>query len=282
MKQQIAGFLGELAEELGWAPDLDQARVRPEMSQPEQPQTPAVPAPDPRDLRSLTTPVERMRGELQQLRATVKHLGSEVTQLRAQMAHLRRLPVPPDADDPDVAEAAGSGVEVAAAAPVEPSRTDGEAVSTTEAGVPEARPWPPQLVTRPAAEAAAAVSGQQPVADRPPVAEAPPAHEPVEQSENVESAVNRAADDTAPEATPADPAAGSVDQQPAAQETATTSTVEEVDEAESGLELFASEPASGGDDQSHDETPSGAGVKDSTDVKRSGKSLYRRMGSGTS
>ena len=279
MKQQIAGFLGELAEELGWAPDLDQARVRPEMSQPKRPQTPAVPAPDPRDLRSLATPVERMRGELEQLRATVKHLGSEVTQLRAQMAHLRRLPVPPDADDPDVAEAAGSGIEVAAAAPVEPSLTDGEAVSTTEAGVPEARPWPPQLMTRPAADAAAAVSGQQPVADRPPVAEAPPAHEPVEQSD-VESAVDRAADDTAPEAAPADPAAGSVDQQPAAQKTA-TSAVEEVDEQESGLELFASEPASGGDDLSHDEAPSGAGTKDSTDVKRSGKSLYRRMGSGT-
>ena len=87
MKQQIAGFLGELAEELGWAPELEHARVRPEMSKPARPQEPALLTPDPGDLRSLATPVDRMRGELEQLRATVKHLGSEVER---RLHHLTR------------------------------------------------------------------------------------------------------------------------------------------------------------------------------------------------
>ncbi len=121
MKQQIAGFMGELAEELGWAPELADARVRPEVSQPATPRKPALLSAD-RDPNSLATPVDRMLRELEQLRATVKHLGTEVIQLRAQMAHLRRLPSPPDADETNVAEAAGSGVAVAAAPPIEPLR----------------------------------------------------------------------------------------------------------------------------------------------------------------
>ena len=209
MKQQIAGFLGELAEELGWAPDLDQARVRPELSRPEKPRKAAVFTPDQRDIRSLATPDERMRGELEQLRASVKHLGSEVTQLRAQMAHLRRLPAPPDAEDIDVAEAVADRVELAAAPPVAPTQTDSEVVSAAEAT------------------------------------------EPANHDESVESAVESTSDTTEPESTSpteavSDPAAGPADQQPSASPAATGAKTAVEDETESGLELFASEPAPDG------------------------------------
>ena len=55
MKQQIAGFLGELAEELGWAPELDEARVRPEITRPERPKSQLSPR------RTLTTFVVCLR-----------------------------------------------------------------------------------------------------------------------------------------------------------------------------------------------------------------------------
>ena len=173
MKQQIAGFLGELAEELGWAPELEQARVRPEMSKPARPQEPAILTPDPGDLRSLATPVDRMRGELEQLRATVKYLGSEVIQLRAQMAHLRRLPAPPDADATDVAAAIAmdSAAEVDAASAVEIPQIKG--VSTAKGVEPDSRPWPPPLITKPAEEAVTDQAAGS--VDQPPTAPTPPA-----------------------------------------------------------------------------------------------------------
>ena len=250
MKQQIAGFLGELAEELVWAPELAHARVRPEMSQPATPRQPAVLSADPRDPNSLSTPVDRMLRELEQLRATVKHLGSEVIHLRAQMAHLRRLPSPPDAGETDVAEAVGGRVAVAAAPHIEPPQADRDAVSTdavstTDATEPETRPRRPQLVTTPAAETASAVSVHQPVSERSPAVEAPPAslaNESVNHSEVVESTVDSAPDDTGPAA---------------------------------GLELFASEPSSNGDDQP-DEALSAAGTGGSAGAKGHVKSRRRR------
>ena len=139
MKQQIAGFLGELAEELGWAPELEQARVRPEMSKPARPQEPAILTPDPGDLRSLATPVDRMRGELEQLRATVKHLGSEVD--------------------------AASAVEI--------PQINREGVSTAKGVEPDSRPWPPPLITKPAEEAVTDQANES--VDQPPTAPTPPA-----------------------------------------------------------------------------------------------------------
>ena len=170
MKQQIAGFLGELAEELGWSPKLEHARVREETTQPEK-KRPTVVTPDPQkleNLRSLATPADRLQAELNQLHATVKHLGSEVIQLRAQMAQIRSLPTPPDA--PEIDELAPE--RVPSEPPATASRTVVEPEVETEAvadvvqtntAAPEARPWPPQLVPRPDVEPAAAVATYQPV-----------------------------------------------------------------------------------------------------------------------
>lgn len=251
MKQQIAGFLGELAEELGWAPELAQARVRPEMSQPPTPRKPVVLSADSRDPNSLATPVEGMLRELEQLRATVKHLGSEVIQLRAQMAHLRRLPSPPDADRAEVAEAVGGGVVVAAASPIEPPQPDREAVSTgavstTDASELQPRPRRPQRVNTPATETAAVVSVHQPVSERSPAVEAPPgslARESVDHIDVVESTVDSTPDDTEPAA---------------------------------GLELFASEPSSDGANQPVEDL-NAAGTGASAGAKRRAKSRRRRV-----
>lgn len=273
MKQQIAGFLGELAEELGWAPELDEARVRTETSRPERPGKPAVLTPDPRNLRSLSTPIDRMRIELDQLRATVKHLGSEVIQLRAQMAQLRRLPLPPDADDAALMEVEGG--------------------SHKETMEPEAGPWAPHLVTTAVTEPVSVVSSHHPVPAGSPAVEVPrtaPAPEPVGRGGNVESTVDDTPDISEPEATSdevvTDPVATSVDDRSLAPTTTGASApASDVDEPEDGLELFASESAqdeadrrAGGKNPSAADTPDRA---DKTDKKGLVKSLYRRMGGGT-
>ena len=152
---------------------------------------------------------------------------------------------------------------------------------------PDARPWPPQLVTKPAAEPPTAVSDHRAGAARPP---ASPTHESVDHDEGLEGAIDSAPDGPEPEATSAeavtDQTAGSVDQPPTAPPTpATTKRVVEAgepDEPEAGLELFASEPAPDGDDQPDDKDPLTAGTGDRDDTKGYVKSLYRRLGGGAS
>ena len=107
MKDRIAGFLGELAEELGWTPDFEHARVRPETTGPAI-RRPTVLTPDDDSATLRATPVERMQTEINQLHSTVKHLGSEVIQLRAQMAKSRSVPVPPDAEEAEAAAVDGA------------------------------------------------------------------------------------------------------------------------------------------------------------------------------
>ena len=126
MKEQIAGFLGELAEELGWEPDLEEPRVRPEITerekQAEKPaaSTPVALTPDPAPQEG-TPAIDRLRAELHQLRSTVKHLGAEVIQLRSQLAQLRDLPVPPDAEQPESNAPRTTAPEPAVLSPVAPS-----------------------------------------------------------------------------------------------------------------------------------------------------------------
>lgn len=95
MKRQIAAFLGELAEELGWAPELEESRVRPEETESAHRTSERMPSVVPR----FASPVDILSAELKQLRKTVNHLGSEVTHLRTQLAKVRRMPIPPDAEE---------------------------------------------------------------------------------------------------------------------------------------------------------------------------------------
>ena len=258
MKQQIAGFLGELAEELGWSPELEHARVREETTRPEK-KRPTIVTPDPQkleNLRSLATPADRLQAELNQLHATVKHLGSEVIQLRAQMAQIRSLPTPPDA--PEIDELApervpGEPPATASRTVVEPE-VETEAVADvvqTETAAREARPWPPQLVPRPDVERAAAVATDQTV----------PSTEPVKAAAAV--AVSE------PTAEPPSP--------PAEAASISTPTVVEVDTPDSALELFPSEPAAPESDSTDPqaETESEEGDRGAAGYV---KSLYRRMG----
>ena len=273
MRQQIAGFLGELAEELGWAPDLDHARVKPETSRPERPKKSAVIMPDPQDLRSLATPVDRLRAELDQLHSTVKHLGSEIIQLRAQM---RRLPAPPDAD---VVDDVTPEIDVAAGPPhVDPDGTERppiEGVSDTATAEPEARPWPPQLVPVPTAEPAPTVTPSQPdAATEPAATEAPAARESVDTDRVTATVANDGPHGTEQEPTP-EPVA-----EPAAVLSEPTPNVVEVDAPDSALELFPSEPASPADDTAGAEERNEVAQEqeDEAGATAYGKSLYRRMG----
>ena len=97
MKRQIADFLGELAEEMGWAPQAPEPRITP-------PRLPASPSTTPRAPRQDDT----LRSEVTRLRGTVEHLSSEITNLRAEMARLRNLPAPPDAFEAAVPEVASA------------------------------------------------------------------------------------------------------------------------------------------------------------------------------
>ena len=100
MKRQIAAFLGELVEELGWAPELEEPRVRPEETESAARTSGRMPSIAPR----FASPVDILSAELNQLRKTVNHLGSEVTHLRTQLAKVRRMPIPPDAEESSSSE----------------------------------------------------------------------------------------------------------------------------------------------------------------------------------
>ena len=98
MKRHIAEFLGELAEELGWEPELNDHRVRDEHHEviPTSIQT------FQQDSRSAPPPRARptsadLDAEVRHLRSSLDHLSSEVTYLRAEVARLKNLPAPPDA-----------------------------------------------------------------------------------------------------------------------------------------------------------------------------------------
>lgn len=292
MKQQIAGFLGELAEELGWSPELEQARVREETTQPEKKTKPAVLTPDPQrieDLRSLATPVDRLRAELDHLHATVKHLGSEVIQLRAQMAQIRSLPTPPDAPEIDeLTPAPVPGVLPATATRtvVEPQiETEAKPepvadVAQRETAAPEARPWPPQLVPKPDVEPAGTRVTDRPTVNTDPVeavAAASVAVESVSVSEATQSGSSRL-NTSEPSSTPAvsEPTTGPASQPAEAASTATP-TVVEIDTHDSALEMFPSEPSASRGDS--------ADAQAETEPERHGrgaagyvKSIYRRMG----
>ena len=157
MKHRIAGFLGELAEELGWTPELEHARVKPETTERTPIRSPSVLTPDDDSPALRATPVERMQAEINQLQSTVKHLGSEVINLRAQMAKLRSVPVPPDAmpvraDDSGAYARTESGPHDLD----RPSETDAGQhesaahLSAMPAVEPAERQWPPRLVPVPA------------------------------------------------------------------------------------------------------------------------------------
>ena len=146
MKRQIAEFLGELAEELGWEPELEDQRVRLEpqtttpvgilnISSRTEPELPAR-------TRVASSPPD-LNTEVRHLRSSLNHLSSEVTHLRAEMARLKKLPAPPDS----------------------------ERDASTAAGMGDVRPWPAHLVPQPAPEPASPV--------REAVVEKPVQHDPV-------------------------------------------------------------------------------------------------------
>ncbi len=106
MKRQIADFLGELAEELGWEPELEEQRVRGE-------QQGVRPAgvhvqhsqQEPTGELGLNRSHSDLSAEVKHLRSRLIHLSAEVTQLRTEMARLKNLPAPPDAPREAPAEA---------------------------------------------------------------------------------------------------------------------------------------------------------------------------------
>ena len=146
MKRQIAEFLGELAEELGWEPELEDQRVRlePETTTPvgilkirSEPEPPAR-------TRVASSPPD-LNTEVRHLRSSLNHLSSEVTHLRAEMARLKKLPAPPDSE---------RDASTAAESKWTPKVAESKRVTPTAAGMGDIRPWPAHLVPQPAPEPA--------------------------------------------------------------------------------------------------------------------------------
>ncbi len=148
MKRQIAEFLGELAEEMGWEPELEDQRVRLE------PQT-TTPVgilnvrsktnPEPPARTRVASSPPDLNTEVRHLRSSLNHLSSEVTHLRAEMARLKKLPAPPDSgrDDAPAAELKWT-----------PTVAESKRVTSTPAGMGDVRPWPAHLVPQPDPEPA--------------------------------------------------------------------------------------------------------------------------------
>lgn len=141
MKHQIASFLGELAEELGWEPELeDEIRVKGETNEPAQ-QTAQ------KDARS-SSHAARLARDLRQLREKLEHLSSEVTELRAQMARLRGVPAPPDAlPQPPIEwqDAAPPPPALGLGTPPAESPAAASPALSSQIESAEDRPWPPRL-----------------------------------------------------------------------------------------------------------------------------------------
>ncbi len=133
MKHQIASFLGELAEELGWEPELeDEIRVKGETNEPAHKTAQ-------KDARS-SSHAARLARDLRQLREKLEHLSSEVTELRAQMARLRGVPAPPDALPQPPVEWQDAAPPPPALGPAAPSPALSSQIESAED-----RPWPPRL-----------------------------------------------------------------------------------------------------------------------------------------
>ena len=141
MKQQIASFLGELAEELGWAPELDdEIRIKGETTEPAY-QT------DHADQRTSSR-ASRLARDLRQLREKLEHLSSEVTELRAQLARMRGVPTPPDAlpqPPADWQSTAPPLPQLGLASPPPESAAEPALEASANLVSAEDRPWPPAL-----------------------------------------------------------------------------------------------------------------------------------------
>jgi hypothetical protein len=293
MKHRIAGFLGELAEELGWTPEFEQARVKPETTEITPIRVPRVLTPDDDSPALRATPVERMQAELNQLHSTVKHLGSEVINLRAQMAQLRSVPVPPDAkpqptDDGDAHARTGS-VPRDCDRPGETCTGQDESsahLSAATAVEPVERPWPPRLIPVPApvvpdpdgassqprrdTEAAESASPSEVPAPTPATAEVPGLTAQPDPAGSVEIAQAPSADET-PAGPVIEASAQPTEVESGARSASVPTIIEIGDSPESGLELFPSEP------DSSENVTAGAGASTPTDdTGRSSKRRKRR------
>ena len=241
MKRQIAEFLGELAEELGWEPELEDQRVRLEpqtttpvgilnISSRTEPELPAR-------TRVASSPPD-LNTEVRHLRSSLNHLSSEVTHLRAEMARLKKLPAPPDS----------------------------ERDASTAAGMGDVRPWPAHLVPQPAPEplrdSVPVEPPSVPVAVEPPRVPIPveplrdpvsaePLREPVpvEPSQDpvqVEPLRDPISTEPPRDPVPAEPLREPLSVEPLREPESATPVPTEID-ADSPLELFPSEPRSAKD-----------------------------------
>ena len=248
MKRQIAEFLGELAEELGWEPELEDQRVRlePETTTPVGILKIRSELEPPARTRVASSPPD-LNTEVRHLRSSLNHLSSEVTHLRAEMARLKQLPAPPDSerDAPPAAESKWT-----------PTVAESKRVTPTEAGMGDVRPWPAHLVPQPAREPASPVALPDPVPAEPlrdPVPVEPPQDpvqveplrepvptEPLREPLSVEPPREPVPAEPLREPVPADPLRDPVPADPL------RDPPTEID-ADSPLELFPSEPRSAKD-----------------------------------
>ena len=266
MKHRIAGFLGELAEELGWTPEFEHARIKPERTRPPEKATasrPAVLTPDDDSPALRASPVALLQAEVKQLHSTGRHLGSEVISLRAQMAKLRSLPIPPDADteDADRNDATADSTQHTLDR-FSPSDAGQDESTATRASVrvrePEARPWPPRLIPVPPVEPASSSASTPKDGDNEAMGDAAAVADVIPQlpaaAPDLETAVQPqpAAVVEAAAMSPAhdghdahevvEPVSPSAEAVPDAPGTRSPTIIEIGDSPESGLELFPSEP----------------------------------------
>ena len=253
MKRQIAVFLGELAEELGWEPELEDQRVRlePETTTPvgilkirSEPEPPAR-------TRVASSPPD-LNTEVRHLRSSLNHLSSEVTHLRAEMARLKELPAPPDSE---------RDASTAAESKWTPKVAESKRVTPTAAGMGDIRPWPAHLVPQPAPEPASPAreaAVEKPVPHDPVPVEPlpdpvqveplpdPVSAEPLRDPVPVEPPQDPVPVEPLREPVPAEPLREPLSVEPLREAESATPVPTEID-ADSPLELFPSEPRSAKD-----------------------------------
>lgn len=237
MKHQIASFLGELAEELGWAPELDdEIRVKDETTEPAY-------RTDHADQRT-SSPASRLARDLRQLREKLEHLSSEVTELRAQLARVRGVPTPPDALPQPPADwqstatpPAPPQLGLASTPPESPAEPALEASANLVSA--ENRPWPPALFSTaiPAADPDPVDFDDGPEADS--GDELGGAAADTVGIEDTEAAADVMVAATPDTETPDDPAA-----ELTADSDVSAADASAADDLDSALELFPSEPRS--------------------------------------